>query len=456
MPSQFDYEIPMFTYAAEDGNAGPPTLLFHSEKGNLKQATLDAIANDPEYRTIMGECASEISVDGDCDIVARPDLEDLLVRMEHAQAGETALIASPDKNIPAHLIDLFENYYSCLKPHKLILGCVDCYHEGPANGDCQIKKLAWAGVNFEEENWQFVPTDELKKRLISRKSNIGGFTFVSPRLTAAEGFKKTIRSPDEHDFSQVRYRSNVVTRANLERGRINKFAETECRRCVMAGACLPGWGARKIQASCHGPYAQESVDIAAKEVIASVVIPYTRKQLDYCLRVSGPLDHRIGRFKYYLGFNMEGQVLTFGLRRKCRPAQFEPLLPFKRVKEVVARYGREPDPDHIMPTNDMTLATLIELTHWGYSPAHSSMFHGYTRWPLLTITRSSPRSNCLDVAFHKPHAGGGGVYHPSRFQRIQDLFDVFKLYRSLRTLKQTDSPLQRYKYQKAFIDKYMG
>lgn len=443
----------MFTVATDssEDEDGPCNLIFtQSESVELKD--MKQIVEDALFKEIMGAGCVLVQLNRDDPaLLATNDLESYAVeRMDTALPDEKILVYDPHRGI--HLIGLQDAYYSCTLPHKTIVGCSECMTRETSRA-CSIKQLSTQYCGRKGGLTPYQLTEKLK----SRKSKISQYTYISPRLTAVEDFSKTFRPVDKHDFSYVTERSNAIRDGLRERGRFNRFKKEVCPTCLVHQGCHQVQETRDIR-WCHGPFALSEKE-AVKQLLQEYEIPFKPRELLYLALNSGKLEKRYERCKYWATFRTsvgyhDNKRVSFGLCRYTT-GEYTPIPSFKEAKEILEKCGNTLGMElhnirdkHKLLT-PLEKALLIELGAHHQSPVNRSRWHAtcydflgliYDRW-----------GGGWELNFKFNSHGGYSSYRPDGLVlpwsiSAQNFNDIFSDTTYLKTLRQSDHPLSRFKY----------
>lgn len=434
----------VFTVAVSTGEEGPVNLLFTSmnrgtEITNLE--TMKQIVADPEFKKIMASGAVLVALkDGESpQLLATNDITDYaLALMETAEASDHVLIYSPESGI--HQVNLRENYYSCLRPERTLIGCVECGKNGSNNKDCKIKQLTYRYYAHEGEGW--TPTN-VTENFKSRKSKIGGFTYVSPRLTAHREFAKMFRPIGEHDFSFVRMRSDMVVRGLRERKRKKEFFKDACSVCLVREKCSRASLHSRGGLWCKGNYPINE-KTAVNTVLANIKIPFTNTEIATLLAHSGELDKRYYGRKHWATFDVVDNRLVFAIKYKRTTQTVEIFTSYKKAIAFLSQRN-EPHPWIINYFNKTRLtnkqkAVLVELATHDCSPRRTCGWGGSYSYPVIGIQFTNKYGN-----------GGFSQYFVASRGRdltwlttdIANFNDIFSNYSDLTYLDKVTHPLGR-------------
>lgn len=253
-------------------------------------------------------------------------------------------------------INLQEVYYSCLLPHRQLVGCIECVKEmEDTPKDCVIKKAL-----KQDAATSHIETEDLLDQFQNRKTMLGPFTYISPRLTSTEYFQKTLRDEDEHDFKMIEDNSAMITQGLHERQRVKLFRKTYCSNCFINSVCYHS-------SYCSGTYDKTSGDATAT-ILSQVHIPYTDDQLSYLLAHCGELPKRVNNRVGYLTFCVGSQE-----------QYYNQIVPDKRELMMCVTHRRHPDSLLlVLPTFDD--ATSFIKTH--YKHDHAPLWEPGTPIPV--------------------------------------------------------------------------
>ena len=439
----------MFTFAAPDDEMGNTELLFSKDTGEpFTREEMLGIINDPLCKSIMGEYGILSVIEGGPGelLLYTHDIGSYAIdQLDTIPAGYEMIFHSPRGGIET--IDLQKAYYGCKLPHRTILGCKDCLYRDTKTS-CRVKEI---GLLSKETETRKSPVDIIEDKLLkSRKSKIGEFTYVSPRLTAMGDFAKTFRPVDEHDFTEVESRSEIVQQGLRERGRRRNFKKNVCPTCVVQQGCDRGYSESQAK-HCEGPFDRTEQE-TIKHILETTNIPFNKYQLLYLALNSGELDNRYKRRKYWATFRMLGGMLTFGLCR-VTTGDYEPFRDFNAAKALLCKYNNKvripgKGDKHLTPKMK---ALLIELAYRHYSPCRVSRWHT-VQYDVLGIeyhphAHHEPAWNLL----FKFNSGSGGYYRPSGWVMpwsvtVKNFDNIFQEYTSLHTISQTRHPLSYYRF----------
>lgn len=416
----------VFTVAGSP--VGFPTLLFtrldkdekqldEDIKGIFETKEIDALL--PAFIAIKSDVNDYPVWSLSCDI----DLW-ALNRLENAEKDEN--IYTYLKGEGPKIINLQTVYYSCPLPHRQIIGCLNCVREAPPTPkDCVIKRMILART--EDKNKSDV--EQIAEQLKNRSSEIAGFVYVSPKLTAMEYFSKTFRDVEAHDFGRIEDNSEEVKKGIRERARFNKFKKEVCTQCFVRGFC-------RGNRYCDGAYPKTSGD-AVVEILDKVDIPFTDVQLNYLLANSGELPKRVDRRIAWATFQLIEGELVFGIVPRCGYYNMKiKFKSFEEAKKFLNQHGQDFNPKWITPIPLERKAVLAELASHDYSPTNNCGWHR-TSYRVVGI-RSYPD---LELVFK--HTNGQVLRWPFR---VSSLTSVYEHYESLSLLRHTKSPLNRWEY----------
>lgn len=432
----------VFTFAITTNEDGPLTLLFADidKAGPFDTETMLQIVNDPEFKKIMPEGAVLINKEEEHSLLlATTDADEYMIkRLECATPEETSLLYRPGNGI--EILNLQDIYYACSLPHKLIMGCKSC---NAKTGTCKIKTL---GLRYEdacedcdEEIKTYTPI-YIKENFKNRKTQIAGFTYISPRLTMPdlsyhsytshrkqqETFGKIYRTVSQHDFVHIEERSSEISQGAKERERKKRFAAKACSQCFVNTSC------DHPVHCCKGPYLYNA-ESAAKTILEQVVIPYTPKQLCWLLANSGMLDKRYDRCLYYTTFKLKHNELKYGLSR-ITEHNFIPLETFKEAQAILKQYSTPVEPlYHTLPLEKQAL--LVEMADHSHSRPCKSGF-GRVSYGTVGI-RYFGQTFSFDFR-HRNRRGRIASYAGGRLSRdLNSLNAIYAYYQGFKCLSKT-------------------
>lgn len=372
----------------------PAEFLFVSRSNDPEiqdSATQFLIMNDPFFQELIkGGAIIHQSQwygqeqEGFCWRVCTDIGGEVLQQLEAAKEDSKILVYEPNKGVET--IDLRDVYYGCTLPHKSILGCTRCFQGEDNPKDCRVKKLYQESTGIDAE-------DAIEK-LQNRISQIGGFTYISPRLTLADDFGKTYRYAHEHDFSAIDYNSEQIQKGLKERSRFHRFEKNACSQCFIREVCEKQ-RSRISRRHCPGPYPATEGD-AIVEILGKVRIPFSDEELAYFLENSYELDKRYNRCKYWTTFTVERDELKFGIKRHTQP--YNSVETFRTVAEAenfIEKYGRNTQIDHWkFPVNPLLKAVLIELAARSTSPTNCAGWRTVAYGKLAVVLDYQDRLEC--------------------------------------------------------------
>ena len=393
------------------------------------------------------------------------DIEPFLFPDSYTDNADALIYLGTEAGIVLPL-NMVETYYSCKLPHRTIVGCEACINIETVT-NCVAK--TWFLTHRKRRKtdtyaWAaYGDPNSVRAQLKNRKDIIGGFTYISPRLTLSEGnicipapqrhsnpdlCKLIDREPDEHDFTGVTYHSEVATRSVRERTRFKRFTAEVCPTCLVHRGCTDqGYDKRW----CKGPYDISEEDATTK-ILSEHEIPYDDVFLATLLtHYCGELPFRVNRKLAHLSCEIAPMenVLKFGLMYDAQ-GYFE-ALELSDLTDLIAwlRSGTRPVASDPLPPHQR--AILIELASRQYSPPENGHWHK-TSYRSFFIQRIS------GAPFH-PHKPASRLKLHFRYNchsREPDrdweipwtvdatcLGDIYGHYESLKTLQKTDHPFRK-------------
>ena len=459
----------MFTIAVSPYNNDQAVLLFN----HLRPApdNFEEILRDMNHHPVLKVVSKfGVLVPPDAqrnEFQITTDIEPFLLPDNYSDNADALIHLGGDAGSVTPL-DMVATYYSCTLPHRAMVGCEKCMNMETVTS-CAAKK--WAATyrrrrSSDTDAWTIygIP-EEIRPQLKNRKDIIGGFTYISPRLTLSEGniclpapqrhsnpdcCKPIDREPDEHDFSGVAHHSEIATRSVRERIRLKRFEAEVCPTCLAHKGCTDqGYDKRW----CRGPYDISEEDATTK-ILSEYEIPYNDVFLATLLsHHCGELPFRVNRKLAHLSCEIAPMenVLKFGLMYD-NAGYFE-ALELNDLTDLVARLReRTTTPDPLTPHQR---AILIELASRQYSPPENGHWH-----------KTSYRSFFIQLRVRKPcypynppsHLNLYFRYNQKKVDRDWEmpytvnatcLGDIYGHYQSLKTLQKTDHPFRKV-YKKIF------
>lgn len=424
----------VFTFAITTNEDGPLTLLFadlDNDTSIWSTETMLEIASNELFLKMMAKGAAIIRVDngdGIPQLVATTDVGEYAInRLSVANKDEHVILYSPDKGV--YTLNLQEVYYKCMLPHKIIMGCENCK---ATTNTCEIKKIE-LDYYGDEDSWT---PEDAKEQLENRKSQLAGFTYISPKLTTPaidwenkkECFGQLYRTPSHHDFSRIDDMSEFVASGLRERGRAKRFTKKACSQCLITEKC-------EYNRGCTGPYT-DTEKTATDRIISKCKIPFTHKQLLYLLVNSGLLYERVNRRKTWTTFKLDsgppyGQdhVLQYGFMRETQE-DFQPFRSFNAAKNAIEAYDTPVIPDdHTPKLTRKDIAILLELAARTQSPRYCTW--GYHSYCTIGI-RYDTHAHKFRMYFRDPCTWGGSVlYTKVRAKSLQDIFSAYQGFKFL-------------------------
>ena len=368
----------VFTYAESSYANDTPDLVFSSLQGDeitLSEVTMLKIAKDQLTQETLG--LPFLIMRKDNNIIATTDFEHVIDLLERASTVDKIIWRTTKGIEVVRPADIFDN---CALPHKYVLGCKECLTDRETTNHCIPKEsVIHYGGDHQEASTDVDELEEWKHRKVS----IAGFTYISPLLTAPENIAKRKRSISEHDFSYVEERSEIRSRALMERHRRTRFYKEECARCYGKEHCSK-YHYRFV--GCEGPYLYTEKE-ATEEILNMVTIPFSNAQIRYLLHNSGELKKRRNRCKYMATFYMEGNTLSYGLQRLTIPyADKIPFDGYRDAHQFMQEYGHGHTP-YPYPITKSLKARLCLIASYEHSPYYQGGYGGNRAYPAQTVRR---------------------------------------------------------------------
>lgn len=335
-------------------------LLLHSDDANdpITDDDVRGLLKDPVIEEFFpnGYFVLPAETEGDVVITAS---EDYAVLPDHARS-ETPLLRIVDEDV-IHEVDLRQRYNDC----RSLIKAVGCGH-------CPDKGLACFQRGLPMEHRTTATTfgnrsdDETAKELLkNRVTKIGGFTYISPKLTVPEDhvFVPSYRHYEDHDFSRIDENSADIAAANKKAADGRQFRKKQCSKCPIRTEC-------SAYRSCAGAYPPQ------EEMAQQILAEWESKLKD------GPFEPWqfwvIARAGGREGKHLRKRVILQGLEHTTRgwranvwraKCQIKLLTSFTDYKELQSVFNL-PDEDTVKrdapywgrPENDQAVALYLLLT----------------------------------------------------------------------------------------------
>jgi hypothetical protein len=408
----------VFTYAESSYATDAPDLVFSSLQKNediLSEDILLEIARDPRTREVLGVPFVVMGFEATYpNIIVSADFEYVIELIEHAPLNRIIVLGHDKGTSVIKPGQIFDN---CHLPHKYIVGCKECISDRETEGHC-LPKEAVLEYGRDEHTDCPLDVDDLEEWK-HRGFSIGGFTYISPMLTAPKNIAQRKRPIKEHDFSYVSTRSEIRSDALKERYRRERFRKNECSRCLTKEKCL-AYQNRSSWAGCEGPYLYTEEE-AENRVLECTTIPFTNPQFVYLLKNSGALPRLVNRRKCVTSFYLEGTTLRFGRQYVTDPySHLDSFDSFKEAKSFIKEYGHDRDvfsPQSWSRKRVKHLKAMVSLlAQFDSSPWRSVMFHGSLSFPASHISL-----NYGSVEQHYTMSRGRRYWYTRQIDKVADL-----------------------------------
>jgi hypothetical protein len=233
-------------------------------------------------------------------------------------------------------INLQECYQTCTRMEKLVVGCPDCLTNNLSSG-CAFKHAYTSHPPNSLLHLRGVDT------FINRKTSIGDFTYISPRLTREEPFQKNCRKFDAHDFTNIEHWSNIAKEANTTKARVNRFIKNTCSQCHVQPVCFAQYGNLKKDVKwCAGHYPKEEESLIQK-LLETTKITYSDEELTRLVNVEARNIYKLPTGEFVMwDFVVEREELTFGFRRYTSPTRS--VIPVQTLEEANAMLSKTTSP----------------------------------------------------------------------------------------------------------------
>jgi hypothetical protein len=213
-------------------------LYFIDTEGPLSGSDQAAVLASPLIAEIFGDAAMLVPTSSRSFIVTNspgflPMLPDRAGFDDIVQVGVRG---------QAREFSLRDRYNSCLSLLKATVGCEKC----PDRLGACLRDM----LDAQRESSAHVPDeDEMKAAFVNLKTQIAGFTFVSPVLTGDE-FDYMFRHWKDHDFKCIDATRDVLSQRARDAAETRRYMRAECdnceaKRCSKAtrGTCMKwAWG----------------------------------------------------------------------------------------------------------------------------------------------------------------------------------------------------------------------
>lgn len=219
-------------------------LLLHSddEADPVTDADVKALVADPLMAEFFPDGYYVLPADNGSDLIVTASTS-FTVLPDRATPETPLLRIINDDEI--YSVDLRQRYNNCRSLVKAV-GCTHCPDQGVK---CFKRDLSPEQVAYGTE-FLYQPDDELAKELLkSRKTKIGPFTYVSPKLTIPENhvFVPSFRHYEDHDFGMIEENSESISEARKKAADGQQFKKKQCSKCPIRKAC-------DSYRTCAGPY----------------------------------------------------------------------------------------------------------------------------------------------------------------------------------------------------------
>lgn len=382
-------------------------LLLHSddEKEPLTDDDVKSLLRDPVVEKFFPNGYFVLPADNDeMDLIITASTG-FAVLPDKAQP-ETPLLRIVDDDV-IHEVDLRQRYNNCRSLVKA-MGCEYCPDKGI---QCFKRDLGPAqaalGAEFGDQ-----PDDDLAKELLeNRKTKIGPFTYVSPKLTIPEGhvFVPSFRHYEDHDFSRIDENSEIISKASKKAADGQQFKKKQCVKCPIQRAC-------SSYRSCKGPYPP------SEEMVKQILAEWEPKLKD------GPFEPwqfwAIARGGGSYGKWQRKEVVLTGLnhhhregwraeiwRSKCDVSHLTNFTDYAKLREV---FTNLPDEARVKeyqlgwgrPENDLAVALYLQLTEQHRSRVHRGSWGG----DYYSLLYKDLNNDGVSVRF------GGPRYHRNKVE----------------------------------------
>lgn len=369
-------------------NRGHLGLLLHSDDENdpITEEDIQSLMKTPEIETLFPNGYYILPGQEEGNVI-------ITASSEYTTLPDKALLETPklrivyDDEAPPEEIDLRTRYNGCTSLIKAV-GCEHCDLRGMA---CLKQSL---GKDIKLENFgRGKDEDDIKELLKNRKTKIGAFTYISPRLTIPDRhyFVPSLRHADDHDFSMIDTNSANIGARNKEIAVHQRFKKKHCSVCPVQKNC----GAYR---SCRGPYPSEA-EIAKRfidEHLPSIENSELLKPWQFwAVARCGNYRARYNRYeitihgleKHYRYGQAGWRAVVFRTKRDlCRVTEID------NYEELRKLFPNLPDEETALkypenwgrPKNDIATALYLRLTDFSETTRRFSAGWGKTTYGILS------------------------------------------------------------------------
>jgi len=391
-------------WRAKTTHKKPPTygrqpafgLLLHSDDAD------DPVTDDDVKQLTKDPLVSQIfpggyfilpsdDMEGDVIITAN---DDYTVLPDQA-IPETPLLRIID-NEEIREVNLRQRYNDCRSLVKAV-GCTSC----PDKGLRCITRAFGPGQSFDHANFDKHADDDTAKELFkNRKTKIGAFTYISPKLTIPEDhtFVPSYRHYADHDFSRIEENSSNISEANAKAADGRAFKKKQCSKCPLKTAC-------SNYRSCAGAYPSD--EEMTKAILASWETklkegPFEPWQFWAIARAAG----RTGRYRKKsvtlqgLRHTRHGWVAEIW-RSKCDVSHLTDISSYKELQDLFDLPDEERVKEYVgwqRPEDDRAVALYLILTEQNRSRMHRGGWGG----DYYTLVHKRLDGNGVNVQFGGP------------------------------------------------------
>ena len=390
-------------------NNNRPLLLFATLDPNDKDFYSPSVPIELSQTELVKEAMGESYFvypghDGDYPLwVFSLGLLDFVDSMEDPSSSERPILLKY-RDQPLKVVDPAEISRECPLPQSLILGCNDCLVKSTKRSsmDCFVKslvmdkrdaagdsKLFWYSGDIPkfvtEHSINYLDSEIDDGNLVNGETVVGGFTYISPSMTAYRMVSPRFRDLSEHSFTNMEDRSEERSMARKETGRFSRFLKEECPKCVYMEKCH-SYQNEHHHRGCSGPQTM-TISQIADSILERVECPFTNSQLRYLLANSGRLHKRYDRCIAVGTLHVDSNRVSYRIRRKTKPQSFYDMAEFRNFRDAhkfLREYGNDmcaPYPSYMPRLTRELKAAMFSALSMQESPRFRLNW-GFTTYPL--------------------------------------------------------------------------
>lgn len=423
-----------FTLAANDRSEGPATLIFENT-GEAPATQLERVIQDTSLQTLF-PAGFTVIYDSSLDcVVAANDLDESVVSELSEAPCEHKGVFVWTPGAGGVVYDPSNVYYDCMLPQKLVLGCVRCIQDALSSQREQTEptpqKHLCSLAQVYITNWctDGISAGTMQDVLKNRKTQVGGWTYISPRLTASASFAKSLRPAHDHDFLEIKRRSEHVKQGLAERNRRSTFKKTVCPKCICNPHCnkVSTYYSKRYtrkwdwhQISCKGVYPknEKACTVAMyKNLKGTQWRKWSPELLARIAVNSGTTNMRYSRRIAVLGMSPDGSVV---LRSKVNNNVLWRSKDAAEVSDVLSTYTSNLSATALTKGQVCLLAACHQIR---WSPTRNSGWHS-TQYAFKYVEYSSGYS-VFRLMFHHKSRWNNCLPWDCRICSVVDLYELF-------------------------------